>query len=346
MPSTNQTYIQNLKITDVPWRRLITPYGRATAFPEYLAVLERADDIKAAENALNELTGNIEHQSTLWHASPFGMVFLTRIFTQTLAASETNPVARYIAAELFDFFTLMANVCEEIEELEHPKPLPFFGDMLSEEYLWSEDYDEEEDEMRYEEEEIFADDLFYSFYYYSRQALLSIKPQLDKLLFATWKTTGGQVIKNIRGAQIIKITHNKKQYLPLLLLADEEEAMIDRYLERGTMYVLEDGDVKAECLVTDEGDGILEIKSLATLPQFQRRGYAKALINFIEAKYKERFKILQVGTGDSPATIPFYQKLGFVRSHIIKNFFTDNYSRPIYDGGVLLKDMVYLRKQL
>ena len=110
--------------------------------------------------------------------------------------------------------------------------------------------------------------------------------------------------------------------------------------------MLEDGDVKAECLVTNEGDGILEIKSLATLPPFQRRGYAKTLINFIEAKYKERFKIFQAGTGDSHATVPFYQKLGFVRSHIIKNFFTDNYSRPIYDGGVLLTDMVYLRKQL
>lgn len=146
--------------------------------------------------------------------------------------------------------------------------------------------------------------------------------------------------------QITKVTSNKKQYLPLLLLADEEEAMIDRYLERCTMYVLEDGGVISECLVTDEGDGILEIKSLATLPQFQHRGYAKALVNFIEAKYKGRFKILQAGTGDSPATVPFYQKQGFTRSHIIKNFFADNYSHPIYDGGVLLKDMVYLRKQL
>ena len=146
--------------------------------------------------------------------------------------------------------------------------------------------------------------------------------------------------------QITKVTSNKKQYLPLLLLADEEEAMIDRYLERGTMYVLEDGDVIAECLVTDEGDGILEIKSLATQPLFQRRGYAKTLLEFIERTYKSSFKTLQVGTGDSPATIPFYQKLGFVRSHIIKNFFTDNYSRPIYDGGVLLTDMVYMRKRL
>ena len=140
--------------------------------------------------------------------------------------------------------------------------------------------------------------------------------------------------------QITKITHNKKQYLPLLLLADEEEAMLDRYLKRGTMYVLDDGGVKAECIVTDEGNGILELKSLATLPQFQRRGYAKALVRFIETEYKTRFKILQAGTGDSPSTLPF------TRSHIVKNFFTDNYSHPIYDGGVLLKDMVYLRKQL
>ncbi len=346
MPDVNQTYIQNLKIADVPWRRLTTPYGRATAFPEYLAVLEQADDIKVSENALNELASNIEHQSTLWHASPFGMVFLARIFTKALAAGETNPVARYIAAELFDFFTLMANVCEEIEELEHPKPLPFFGDMLREEYLWSEEYDEEDDEMRYEEEEVFADDLFYSFYYYSRQALLSIKPQLDGLLFATRQNTEGTVLKNIRGAQIIKITAAKKQYLPLLLLADEEEAMIDRYLKRGAMYVLKDGAVKAECVVTDEGSGVLEIKNIAVQPLFQRRGYAKTLLNFIEETYKSSFKTLQVGTGDSPATIPFYQKHGFVRSHVIKNFFADNYSHSIYDGGVQLKDMIYLRKHL
>lgn len=48
-----------------------------------------------------------------------------------------------------------------------------------------------------------------------------------------------------------------------MLLADEQESMVDRYLEKGTMYVLEDNDVKAECVVTDEGNGILEIKNIA-----------------------------------------------------------------------------------
>ena len=146
--------------------------------------------------------------------------------------------------------------------------------------------------------------------------------------------------------KITKITNNKKAYLPLLLLADEEEAMLDRYLERGTMYVLDDGGVKAECIVTDKGSGILEIKNLAVEPAYQKHGYGRTLIDFIAARYKTTHRILQVGTGDSPSTVPFYEKCGFTRSHIVKNFFSDNYSRPIYDAGVLLKDMVYLRREI
>ena len=115
--------------------------------------------------------------------------------------------------------------------------------------------------------------------------------------------------------RIVEVTENKKQYLDLLLLADEQEDMVDRYLYNGKMYVLDDDGVKCECVVTDEGNGILEIKNIATVPPFQRKGYAKALIEFLVEKYRRQFSILQVGTGDSPLTIPFYEKCGFVRSH-------------------------------
>lgn len=40
--------------------------------------------------------------------------------------------------------------------------------------------------------------------------------------------------------EIKEIKSNKKQYIDLLLLADEQESMIDRYLERGIMYILID----------------------------------------------------------------------------------------------------------
>ena len=94
--------------------------------------------------------------------------------------------------------------------------------------------------------------------------------------------------------KIREVNENKKQYISLLLLADEQENMIDRYLERGTMYVLEDSNVKAECVVCDEGNGILEIKNIAVDPKKQGKGYGKALIDFLACKYADGFSILQV----------------------------------------------------
>ena len=78
----------------------------------------------------------------------------------------------------------------------------------------------------------------------------------------------------------------------------------------------------------------------------QGKGYGKALIDFLASKYADEYSVLQVGTGDSPLTIPFYEKCGFVRSNKIPNFFTDNYDHPIYEGGVQLIDMVYLQRCL
>lgn len=145
--------------------------------------------------------------------------------------------------------------------------------------------------------------------------------------------------------KIKKVTGDKKSYLSLLLLADEQENMIDRYIQRGTMYLLDDDGVKCECIVTDEGNGILEIKNIATMPEHRGKGYGRMMIDFISAKYKKQYSVLQVGTGDSPQTIPFYEKCGFSRSHIIKNFFTDNYDHPIYECGIKLQDMIIMQKK-
>lgn len=146
--------------------------------------------------------------------------------------------------------------------------------------------------------------------------------------------------------EIREVARDKKRYLDLLLLADEQEDMIDRYLERGTMYALDDGGVKAICVVTDEGAGVLELKNIATAPDAQRRGYGRRLIEFVEEKYRGAFHTLKVGTGDSPLTIPFYERCGFRESYRVKNFFTDNYDHPIFECGKQLVDMVYLEKRL
>ena len=146
--------------------------------------------------------------------------------------------------------------------------------------------------------------------------------------------------------KIREVNDNKKQFISLLLLADEQENMVERYLEKGTMYVLEDDEVKAECVVTNEGNGILEIKNIAVVPEYQGKGYGKILLDFLVRKYTGLYSVLQVGTGDSPLTVPFYEKCGFVRSHKVPRFFTDNYDHPIYEGGIQLVDMMYLQKHL
>ena len=146
--------------------------------------------------------------------------------------------------------------------------------------------------------------------------------------------------------EIVEVKSNKKRHMDLLLLADEQEDMINRYLDRGTLYILDDNGVKAECVVTEEPNGVLEIKNIATEPNCRRKGYGKKLIDFLVEKYSEQYAFLQVGTGDSPLTIPFYEKCGFQRTHIVKNFFIDNYDHPIYECGVQLVDMVYLQRKL
>jgi len=144
--------------------------------------------------------------------------------------------------------------------------------------------------------------------------------------------------------EIRHVTANKKQYLDLLLLADEQEDMIDRYLEEGEMFVLLDPDPVGECVVVDLGDGVFEIKNIATKPACQGKGYGRKLIEFVMERYQSRCKLMLVGTGDSPLTVPFYQKCGFTEHHRVKNFFTDNYDHPIFEAGIQLVDMVYLSR--
>ncbi len=145
--------------------------------------------------------------------------------------------------------------------------------------------------------------------------------------------------------KIFSVT-DKRKYMPLLLLGDEQESMVEKYIDRSDMFVLDDGGIKGEIVVCKKSDGELEIKNLAVLPQFQRLGYGKALIDFICKTYRGHYTTLTVGTGDSPLTVPFYEKCGFKRAYTVKNFFTDNYDHPIIEAGVTLKDMIYFTKPI
>lgn len=181
MTKENLQYIENVKARDIPWHRLTTAYKRATDFDKYFDVLFKMKSKEDVKEAGNEIAVNIEHQDTLWQATPFACIFLYRIFKKALEDRDKNPVAAYLVPELAELFGYIFEAVNIVEDMEHPNPLVNFKDMLDEEYLWSEVYDEEEDEMRWDEGDVFPDDLYYSFYYYSKQVLLLLKPLLEQL---------------------------------------------------------------------------------------------------------------------------------------------------------------------
>ena len=147
-----------------------------------------------AQDALSKIFKEIEHQSTFWHATPFALVFLARIFMQARAAAGKkrniaanrnskdenskdengenengeNEAASFIAARLGGFFAFMLEICDDADKISHAAPLASFSDMLAEKYLWPQS--DEDDEVRWEEH-FYDDELFYSLYFYSRAVL-------------------------------------------------------------------------------------------------------------------------------------------------------------------------------
>jgi GNAT superfamily N-acetyltransferase len=146
--------------------------------------------------------------------------------------------------------------------------------------------------------------------------------------------------------KIERIIKNKKQFLDLLLLADEQENMIDKYLPNGDLFALYEDDLKSVCVVIPVNNESCELKNIATYEKYQGKGYGRALIHFISDFYKKDYKTMLVGTGETPAILSFYNSCGFEISHRVKNFFTDNYDHPMFDGDIQLIDMIYLKKEL
>ena len=146
--------------------------------------------------------------------------------------------------------------------------------------------------------------------------------------------------------QIKEITTNKKDYMDILLIGDEDKAMINKYLESSKLFALYDNDILTSiCAVMEIDKETVEIKNLATYTQYQNKGYASALINFVCNKYKTNFKYLILGTGENNNTLKFYKKQGFQETHRLKNFFID-YPHPIFENEKQLVDMIYLKKIL
>lgn len=142
---------------------------------------------------------------------------------------------------------------------------------------------------------------------------------------------------------ITEVDRARRRYLPILLVGDESESMIDRYIDRGKLYVgFADDKPVAVCVTVGVEPDTVEVKNLAVVAGFRRRGYGRRMLEHVERRHPDARIIL--GTGETPSTLQFYESCGYSYSHRVPDFFIDNYPAPIIEEGVTLCDMIYLKK--
>lgn len=194
-----QDYINTRTIDEIPWHRLGTAYGLATDFPSYFHTLFEMENVPSVQEALESLESEIEHQSSLWHVTPFAMIFLGRILQESLAKQEKTECTDYLVREILSFFCTVAECYHDAEEHGEILHLPKFSDLLDETYLVPEN---EEDEDFYDNvydyfyfEKEFSEEFWYSFWYYSYQVILAYRPLLEKLSTSSYHEEADQLLK-------------------------------------------------------------------------------------------------------------------------------------------------------
>ncbi len=169
-------YVKSLNINDIPWNRMVTAYGTAEKYPEYLSILDEMKDLDKIKQAWNSIS-DFEHQSTMFAPAPFALIFLKRIYEK--AKNTDTPEAEWIVEKFSEDFEYYLEICEYAENSEHAEHLPDFSDMLDEEYLLPEEYlseglteDDLEDYLEEYDENFMSDEnYFYSLYYYSKKVI-------------------------------------------------------------------------------------------------------------------------------------------------------------------------------
>ena len=149
-----------------------------------------------------------------------------------------------------------------------------------------------------------------------------------------------------RNVVIKKEKENKEQYMDLLLEADPEKEIVEKYLKDGELFVLTYKEkVACVAIVKKIYEDTVELKNIATKEEYRGQGYGKKMIKYLFDNYKQKYKKMIVGTSEN--NIPFYVKQGFDKYYkTIKNFFIDNYNKEIIDGNLHCIDMYYYYKDL
>ena len=158
-----------------------------------------------------------------------------------------------------------------------------------------------------------------------------------------------KIKNNVQDELVFEMIALKENYpYELLLLADESVESINKYLFDSIVYGAKYNEkiIAVFCLY-EVDKNTMEIKNIAVAEEYQKHGYGSECISFIKKICENKYRRIIVGTGDCGINqINFYEKNGFRKYDIRKNFFVDNFDKPIFEKGIQLIDMVLLKYEL
>lgn len=124
---------------------------------------------------------------------------------------------------------------------------------------------------------------------------------------------------------IHEVVKNKGACLESFLHGEPEEA-VRAYLDKGRVFVLDDGGVKCVAVVLEWSAGECEVKNIITLPASRGKGYGRAMVRYLQNLFLAQHDSMYVSA--ELKAIRFYQKCGFRYSHNVPEF-----AREIQDNS-------------
>lgn len=147
--------------------------------------------------------------------------------------------------------------------------------------------------------------------------------------------------------RIQQVIEDKEQYLDFLKFNEPGDEEFENKLDTFDLFLLtDDGVIKTVCTVRMSRNKKCEIKRIVTIEEARNQGYGKYMVDYICEQYSDRCNELYVGFGNCGRLLGFFEKCGFINSHILAGYFLKKYKEPVYDNGIQLTDMVYLKRRL
>lgn len=151
--------------------------------------------------------------------------------------------------------------------------------------------------------------------------------------------------------EITKLQSNVNLPIDLLLLADETIEAIEKYITKSEVYLITQKSQLqpvAVFVLYEISNKEIEIKNIAVAESLQGKGIGSFLLDEIKGiALARKHKRIIVGTPEnSRKLVHFYEKNGFAKYAVRKDFFIRNYSTPIIENGLMLRNMVMLKLDL